>query len=144
MASQIITFEHEGNWGKALEYYDLQVQSHTSVQNDGSSRGLALKQTGSEHPSSFASKTGEMRQSRPYKGLIRSLQQIACAHVLEMYCRGLTSTKDLHHHDLEFTELQYESAWRAGKWDFSLPYVGTNFPLTPNIKCDHFNGNLHR
>ncbi|XP_052731781.1 serine/threonine-protein kinase ATM isoform X2 [Vigna angularis] len=143
LTSQIITFEHEGNWGKALEYYDLQVQSHTSVQNDGSSRGLALKQTGSEHPSSFASKTDGMRQSRPYKGLIRSLQQIACAHLLDMYCRGLTSTKDLHQHDLEFAELQYESAWRTGKWDFSLPYVGTNFPLIANIKCDHFNGNLH-
>ncbi|XP_027942226.1 serine/threonine-protein kinase ATM [Vigna unguiculata] len=143
LTSQIITFEHEGNWGKALEYYDLQVQSHTSVQNDGSSVGLALKQTGSAHPSSFASETDEMRQSKPYKGLIRSLQQIGCAHVLDMYCRGLTSTKDLHQHDLEFTELQYESAWRAGKWDFSLPCVGTNFPLIPNIKCDHFNGNLH-
>ncbi|KAK7354055.1 hypothetical protein VNO80_19511 [Phaseolus coccineus] len=142
--SQIITFEHEGNWGKALEYYDLQVQSDTSsVQKDGSSRGLPLEKTGSAHPSSFASETDEMRQSRPYKGLIRSLQQIGCAHVLDMYCRGLTSSKNLHQHDLEFTELQYESAWRAGKWDFSLPCVGTNFPLTPNIKCDHFNGNLH-
>jgi len=142
--SQIITFEHEGNWGKALEYYDLQVQSDTSVLNDGSSRGLPLEKAGSAHPSSFASETDVMRQSRPYKGLIRSLQQIGCAHVLDMYCRGLTSSKNLHQHDLEFTELQYESAWRAGKWDFSLPCVGTNFPLTPNIKCDHFNGNLHR
>ncbi|XP_068483746.1 serine/threonine-protein kinase ATM isoform X2 [Phaseolus vulgaris] len=141
--SQIITFEHEGNWGKALEYYDLQVQSDTSVLNDGSSRGLPLEKAGSAHPSSFASETDVMRQSRPYKGLIRSLQQIGCAHVLDMYCRGLTSSKNLHQHDLEFTELQYESAWRAGKWDFSLPCVGTNFPLTPNIKCDHFNGNLH-
>jgi len=142
--SQITTFEHEGNWRKALEYYDLQVQSETSVHKDGSSRALPLEQTGSAHPSSFASETDEMRQSRPYKGLIRSLQQIGCAHVLDMYCRGLTSSKNLHQHDLEFTELQYESAWRAGKWDFSLPCVGTNVPLTPNIKCDHFNGNLHR
>ncbi|CAJ1975137.1 unnamed protein product [Sphenostylis stenocarpa] len=143
LTSQIITFEHEGNWGKALEYYDLQVQSDNTVQKDGSSRSLPLKQTGSAHPSSFASEANEMRQSRPYKGLIRSLQQIGCTHVLDMYCRGLTSSKDQHQHDLEFTELQFESAWRAGKWDFSLPCVGTNLSLTSNIKCDHFNENLH-
>ncbi|RDY13102.1 Serine/threonine-protein kinase ATM, partial [Mucuna pruriens] len=141
--SQIITFEHEGNWGKALEYYDLQVQSDCSVQKDGSSRSLLLKQTGATNPSSFASEVDEMRQSRPYKGLIKSLQQIGCTHVLDMYCRGLTSSKDQLQHDLEFAELQYESAWRAGNWDFSLPCVETNFPPTPNIKCDHFNENLH-
>nr|KYP35766.1 Serine/threonine-protein kinase ATM [Cajanus cajan] len=84
-----------------------------------------------------------MTQSRPYKGLIRSLQQIGCTHVLDMYCRGLTSSNDQLQHDLEFAELQYESAWRAGNWDFSLPCVGTNFLPSPNIKCDHFNENLH-
>ncbi|KAK7350621.1 hypothetical protein VNO77_09440 [Canavalia gladiata] len=142
LTSQIITFEHEGNWGKALEYYDLQVQSSVSVQKDGRSRSLSLKQTGAANPS-FASEVDEMRQSRPYKGLIRSLQQLGCTHVLDMYCRGLTSNKDQLQHDLEFAELQYESAWRAGNWDFSLPSVGTNFPLTPNIKHDHFNEDLH-
>lgn len=144
MTSQIITFEHEGNWGKALEYYDLQVQSDASVQKDGCSKSMSLKQTGAANPSSFASEVDEMRQSRPYKGLIRSLQQIGCTHVLDTYCHGLTSSKDQLPHDLEFAELQYESAWRAGNWDFSLPCVGTNFPPTPNIKCDHFNENLHR
>lgn len=143
LTSQIITFEHEGNWGKALEYYDLQVQSDASVQKDGCSKSMSLKQTGAANPSSFASEVDEMRQSRPYKGLIRSLQQIGCTHVLDMYCHGLTSSKDQLPHDLEFAELQYESAWRAGNWDFSLPCVGTNFPPTPNIKCDHFNENLH-
>ncbi|KAL2340901.1 hypothetical protein Fmac_008841 [Flemingia macrophylla] len=143
LTSQIITFEHEGNWGKALEYYDLQVQSDASILKDVSSRSLSLKQTGASNLSSFASEINDMTQSRPYKGLIRSLQQIGCTHVLDMYCRGLTSTRDQLQHDLEFAELQYESAWHAGNWDFSLPCVVTKFLPTPNIKCDHFNENLH-
>lgn len=144
MTSQIITFEHEGNWGKALEYYDLQVQSGVLLQKDGSSRSLSLEQTGPANSSSFASEVDDIRQSKPYKGLIRSLQQIGCTHVLDMYCQGLTTSKEELRHDREFTELQYESAWRAGNWDFSLPCVGASFHPTQNIKYDHFNENLHR
>ncbi|MED6180993.1 hypothetical protein PIB30_015216 [Stylosanthes scabra] len=136
-------FEHEGNWGKALEYYDLQVRSGMSGQKDGNSRRLSLEQTGAANPLSFTSDTDEMRQSRPYKGLIKSLQQIGCTHVLGLYCHGLTSSEAQLQHDLEFTELQYESAWRAGNWDFSLPSVGSFPPSTDDIKYDHFNENLH-
>ncbi|KAK1384233.1 hypothetical protein POM88_021968 [Heracleum sosnowskyi] len=91
LSSQIITFEHDGNWSKALEYYDLQ---------------------------------DEMRIRKPYKGLIRSLQQLGCTHVLDLYSQGLTSRKGRFQHDFEFTELQYEAAWRTGNWDFSLLYDG--------------------
>ncbi|KAK7281904.1 hypothetical protein RIF29_10269 [Crotalaria pallida] len=144
LTSQVITMEHEGNWGKALEYYDLQARSGVSIQKDGSSRSLSLEKTGAANPSSFASDVDEMRQTRPYKGLIRSLQQIGCTHLLDMYCQGLTSSKDQLQHDLEFAELQYESAWRAGNWDFSLPSLGASFPSsTQNIKYGHFNENLH-
>lgn len=143
MTSQVITFEHEGNWGKALEYYDLQVQSGVLLQKDSSSRSLSLGQAGPTK-SSFALEADGIRQGRAYKGLIRSLQQIGCTHVLDMYCHGLTSSKEELRHDREFAELQYESAWRAGNWDFSLPCVGTSFPPTQNIKYNHFNENLHR
>ncbi|XP_019416969.1 PREDICTED: serine/threonine-protein kinase ATM isoform X2 [Lupinus angustifolius] len=143
LTSQVITMEHEGNWGKALEYYDLQVRSGVSIQKDGSARNLSLEKTGAANLSSFATEVDEMRQSRPYKGLIRSLQQIGCTHVLDLYCQGLTSSKDQLQHDLEFAELQFESAWRAGNWDFSLPHVGASFPPTQNIKYNHFNENLH-
>lgn len=143
MTSQVITFEHEGNWGKALEYYDLQVQSGVLLPKDSSSRSLSLEHAEPAKSSYIASEV-EMRQSRAYKGLIRSLQQIGCTHVLDMYCQGLTSSKEDFRHDREFAELQYEAAWRAGNWDFSLPCVGTSFPPTQNIKYDQFNENLHR
>ncbi|KAE8124229.1 hypothetical protein FH972_019134 [Carpinus fangiana] len=144
LVSQMITFEHEGNWSKALEYYDLQVRSDTSVQTGGSSRYLSLECTQpTDHLSEFQLED-EITQRKPYKGLIRSLQQIGCMHVLDLYCQGLTSRKGQFQHDQEFTELQYEAAWRAGNWDFSLLYVEANSPSSSqHIKNDHFNENLH-
>ncbi|GAV63786.1 PI3_PI4_kinase domain-containing protein/FAT domain-containing protein/FATC domain-containing protein, partial [Cephalotus follicularis] len=144
LTSQIITFEHEGNWSKALEYYDLQVRSSAMELMDGGSRALSLQHV--QPTCDLSPATLEdvmMRQRKPYKGLIRSLQQIGCTHLLDLYFQGLTSRKDHFHHDLEFKELQYEAAWRAGNWDFSLLYVGANSPSNRNMRSDHFNENLH-
>lgn len=105
MTSQIITFEHEGNWSKALEYYDLQVRSAALVPMYFGSRNLSLEQTQIDNISN-STLDDLMKQRKPYKGLIRSLQQTGCMHVLDFYCQGLTSRKGQLHQDLEFTELQ--------------------------------------
>ena len=106
LTSQIITFEHEGNWSKALEYYDLQVRSEPVAGMDGSSRNLSPEHSQlTVHPS-FSKSEDVIRQREPYKGLIRSLQKIGCTHVLDLYCQGLTSRNGQFQHDLEFTELQ--------------------------------------
>lgn len=47
-----------------------------------------------------------VKQRKPYKGVIRSLQQIGCAHILGLYCEGLASRRGEFQHDLEFVELQ--------------------------------------
>ncbi|KAK1363096.1 serine/threonine-protein kinase ATM, partial [Heracleum sosnowskyi] len=140
LSSQIITFEHEGNWSKALEYYDLQVRSEPIVPASKLFPENSLRR---EH-CSFPLTEDEMRIRKPYKGLIRSLQQLGCTHVLDLYSQGLTSRKGRFQHDFEFTELQYEAAWRAGNWDFSLLYDGAlcGNP-SPQIRSDHFNENLH-
>ncbi|XP_048228650.1 serine/threonine-protein kinase ATM isoform X3 [Ricinus communis] len=143
LPSQVVTFEHEGNWSKALEYYDLQVRSNTMLQMNEGSRSLTVKHTQSPPHLSISESKDEIRHRKPYKGLIRSLQQIGCTHVLDLYCQGLASQKGQVQHDLEFIELQYEAAWRAGKWDFSLLVMGSNSPPRQNIKTDHFNENLH-
>ncbi|KAK1564596.1 hypothetical protein Q3G72_006661 [Acer saccharum] len=142
LSSQILTLEHEGNWSKALEYYELQVRSNAMVQTDGGSRALSAHMQSAIHFPLSTSET-EKKTRKPYKGLIKSLQQIGCMHVLDMYCQGLTSRKGQFQHDLEFTELQYEAAWRTGNWDFSLVYVEANSPSGQYIKSDHFNENLH-
>lgn len=106
LTSQVVTFEHEGNWSKALEYYDLQVRSDSLLQMDSGSRALSSANTQPEsHLSLFALEEG-MRQRKPYKGVVRSLQQIGCTHVLDLYCQGLTYRKDHLQNDLEFNELQ--------------------------------------
>ncbi|XVF54114.1 hypothetical protein PTKIN_Ptkin05aG0154900 [Pterospermum kingtungense] len=143
LTSQIITFEHEGNWNKALEYYDLQVQLEATSHVGGSSRTLPLRETQSLCHSSFSTLEDETKR-KPYKGLIRSLQQIGCRHVLDLYCQGLTSGKGQFQQDLEFTELQCEAAWRAGNWDFSLLYTGSSSQSSgQHARTHHFNENLH-
>ncbi|KAL6997149.1 non-specific serine,threonine protein kinase [Sarracenia purpurea var. burkii] len=145
LASQIVTYEHEGNWSKALEYYDLQVRSEAEIQIDSSSKKRFPECSPSTASLSFSNLEDEMRQRKPYKGLIRSLQQMGCTHVLDLYCQGLTSRKGQFEHDLEFTELQYEAAWRAGNWDFSVLDMGFNFPcLSQDSRSDHFHENLYR
>ncbi|KAM1451845.1 hypothetical protein ACFX2I_038908 [Malus domestica] len=144
LSSQIITFEHEGNWSKALEYYDLQVRSAALVPVDFGSRNLSMEETQPTDCLSNPILENAMRQRKPYKGLIRSLQQTGCMHVLDLYCQGLTTRKGQFDHDLEFTELQYEAAWRTANWDFSLLYVGDNsISSSLHIKSDNFNENLH-
>lgn len=104
LTSQIITFEHEGNWNKALEYYDLQVRFHTSGLNNSS---IMLQEPIQQRPGVPMSITDdEISQRKAYKGLVRSLQQIGCTHVLDLYCQGLTSRNSQFHQDREFTELQ--------------------------------------
>lgn len=97
LSTQIVILEHEGNWSKALEYYELQLGSSAMVQMGGSSRAL------SGHMSTFEN---EMKMRKPCRGLVRSLQQIGCVHVLDMYCQGLTSRNGQFQHDVEFIELQ--------------------------------------
>ncbi|KAJ4840216.1 hypothetical protein Tsubulata_002970 [Turnera subulata] len=144
LSSQVVTFEHEGNWGKALEYYDLQVRSDTIPHMNGSSRTSSVGHSQPVAPSSISSSGGSMWQRKPYKGVIRSLQQIGCTHVLDLYCHGLTSQKGLFQYDLELSELQYEAAWRAGNWDFSLLFAGANTLPHQDVKYGHFNESLHR
>lgn len=98
LTSQIITFEHEGNWSKALEYYDLQIRSDPVAQGSSCTPKNFLHSSGSA--------VDQMIEKKPYKGLIRSLQQIGCTHLLDVYCQGLTSQKGRFQHDPEFTELQ--------------------------------------
>ncbi|KAF6155451.1 hypothetical protein GIB67_019977, partial [Kingdonia uniflora] len=132
LTSQIITFEHERNWSKALEYYDLQVRSEGWMQPDQGARQASIS-------------NDQVTRRTYYKGLMRSLQQTGCTHVLDLYCQGLTSQKGHFQHDSEFTELQYEAAWRAGNWDFSLLHVEVASSHSRGYsKSSHFNENLHR
>ena len=106
LTSQVVTFEHEGNWSKALEYYDLQVRSNTFLQMNGGSKSLSAQPTQKSAHLSLSTSKDDMSHRKPYKGLIRSLQQIGCTHVLDLYCQGLASQKGRVQHDLEFKELQ--------------------------------------
>ncbi|XP_056686258.1 serine/threonine-protein kinase ATM isoform X2 [Spinacia oleracea] len=141
LTSQILTFEHEGNWSKALKYYDLQVRLETlenyqKYSTDESSRAASC--------ASLSETDLAVKLRNPYKGVIRSLQQIGCSHILDLYCQGLASCRGEFQHDLEFVELQYEAAWRSGNWDFSMFNIGdTSIAANQFTRSDRFNQNLH-
>lgn len=93
-------YEHEGNWSKALEYYDLLVRSPTMQQISilsGKSTDFSITSSGEED---------KMNNWKYYKGLMRSLQKNGCTHVLDAYGHGLTSQIGNLQNDSEFTELQ--------------------------------------
>lgn len=142
LSSQITTFEHEGNWSKALEYYDLQVRSSVVAKSDYHTRNMSHKQSEVTTQLGLSTSENVEKYMRSYKGLIRSLQQVGCTHMLDLYCRGLTC-EDHFQHDHEFTELQYEAAWRVGNWEFSSICVNEDFLTRDHYKSDHFNENLH-
>ncbi|KAK1369717.1 hypothetical protein POM88_035809 [Heracleum sosnowskyi] len=53
LSSQIITFDHEGNWGKALEHYDLQATWLHSCAIDLYSQGLTSRKGRFQHDFKF-------------------------------------------------------------------------------------------
>ncbi|KAJ8476072.1 hypothetical protein OPV22_019799 [Ensete ventricosum] len=131
LTSQIITFEHEGNWSKALEYYDLLVRS-------------ASIGPGKHSVDDSSSQATEGSCWKSYKGLMRSLQKTGCTHVLDVYCQGLTISNGCLQHDTEFADMQYEAAWRSGNWDFSLVSGDASTPYSTQFASHgQFNENLH-
>ncbi|XP_062191304.1 serine/threonine-protein kinase ATM isoform X2 [Phragmites australis] len=138
ITSQIIRYEHEGDWSSALEYYDLLVRS-TPKEHLGNLAGTVLTA-----PSVVSSKAEDkMLNWKMHKGLMRSLQKTGCSHVLDVYCEGLTHQKGCLQQDAEFIDIQYEAAWRAGNWDFSffIPYSSCSSTRTRSYSL--FNENLH-
>ncbi|KAF6985526.1 hypothetical protein CFC21_003377 [Triticum aestivum] len=137
VASQIIRYEHEGNWSSALEYYDLLVRS-TPKENLANFAGTVL--TG---PSVSSKAEENLLNWKMHKGLMRSLQKTGCSHVLDIYSQGLTNQKACLQQDSEFVDIQYEAAWRAGNWDFSFFVPYSSQPSSRSRDYCLFNENLH-
>uniref|UniRef100_J3KVN7 Serine/threonine-protein kinase ATM n=1 Tax=Oryza brachyantha TaxID=4533 RepID=J3KVN7_ORYBR len=137
ISSQIIRYEHEGDWSSALEYHDILVRS-TRKENLSSLPGTSL--TGPSDAPSKAEK--KMLNWQMHKGLMRSLQKTGCSHVLDVYCQGLSSQKSCLQ-DSEFIDIQYETAWRAGNWDFSFLAPYSSQPSTLSQSYCLFNQSLH-
>ncbi|KAM1794110.1 hypothetical protein EV2_035356 [Malus domestica] len=55
---------------------------------DFGSKSLSVEETQSTYRLSTPTLENAMRQRKPYKGLIGSLQQTGCMHALDLYCQG--------------------------------------------------------
>ncbi len=100
--SQLQLYEHEGNWSKAAESYDLLLRSQESM------LGMRVSTT-EQHVSG-------QRDWQLHQGLMKSLQQMGCSLIANLYYTGLAQEGGIAK-DSQFRELEYEAAWRAGKWD---------------------------
>lgn len=146
LVSQILTYEHEGNWSKALEKYDLALRATERDLTAGLSSNNSQRHSlygNICHNSPFKDEFSDWKY---YKGLMKSLQQTGCSHVLDLYSQGLASQKGFLQQDLEFIELQYEAAWRAGKWDFYWISPEFNYVQCGGQSSSQritFNANLH-
>lgn len=98
--------EHEGNWSKALENYDLLVRTARVEEMDGFSGSFSKDNSQCVHLPSFSKLENDAWNWKSYKGLMRSLQQTGCTHVLDLYCQGFITQKGLLQNDSEFTEVQ--------------------------------------
>lgn len=106
--SQLLTYEHEGNWNKAVETYDLLLRSRKSP--------LLNPRAGALVP---GSSSADEQNWQSHKGLMRSLRQMGCTYVVDLCNQSLAQHRDLEC-DPEFRELQYEAAWQSCNWDNNL------------------------
>lgn len=134
MRSQLLTYEHEGNWNKAVETYDLLLRSRKSPMLNPRS-------------SDAAGSSADEPKWQSHKGLMRSLRQMGCTYVVDLCNQSLAQQRDLEC-DPEFRELQYEAAWRSCNWDsnlFGLDVVDDSF--NGHAGCQKglaFHAHLHR
>ncbi|KAJ7559328.1 hypothetical protein O6H91_04G079500 [Diphasiastrum complanatum] len=142
LISQLRMYEHEGNWNKALENYDLLLRSIPhSAEKLSSAENLSTFHEGRQKHST----TGRLQTLHFMKGLLRSLHQMGCSHVSEMYCHGLVKEQVGMEDDIEFKELQSEAAWRSGNWDlnFSAPTLVDDSSYSSRELSVNYNAMLH-
>jgi ataxia telangiectasia mutated family protein len=100
---QVLIYEHEGNWSKAVEGYDLLLRDKDIR------RSAEMKPTASNSWSLAETESASSADQFEYnRSLIRSLQQTGCEHVLEMYCKGLSMEREALERNTEFQELQVQ------------------------------------
>ncbi|BBN18785.1 serine-protein kinase ATM [Marchantia polymorpha subsp. ruderalis] len=121
VCSQLLRYEHEGNWSKALENYDLLLRSSkTGRAGDKVDSFSEVFKLGAAVEKSFLPTSAVNQKWQLNKGLMKSLQQKGCSHVLDMYSSGVSQQEDGISMDAEFKEIQFEEAWRTGKWDYGV------------------------
>ena len=89
--SQLKLYEHEGSWAKALTGYDLLCR-HTAP-SDSTLASLSAEQAlrhHTENVSTSATQEESAGSSSAYaqQGLLTSLQQLGCRHLIEAYWKG--------------------------------------------------------
>ncbi|KAL3675793.1 hypothetical protein R1sor_025741 [Riccia sorocarpa] len=142
VTSQLLRYEHEGNWSKALENYDLLLRSSRSKQVGWKALISGGEYTGVAAEKSDSAKSKVLQSRQLSKGLMRALQQNGCSHILDMYSSGVSQQEDSIRLDSEFKEIQFEEAWRTGDWDYGSMKQAAEI-RAPSKNGLSFHENLH-
>ncbi|KAL2608088.1 hypothetical protein R1flu_026661 [Riccia fluitans] len=147
VTSQLLRNEHEGNWSKALENYDLLLRNSKSRQVGWKGRISNGEYSGAASEKSNSTNSKVLETWQLNKGLMRALQQNGCSHILDMYSSGVSQQEGSIRLDSEFKEIQYEEAWRTGDWDYGISVPSslkqTTTVAAPGNKGLSFHENLH-
>ena len=81
MMSQLKLYEHEGSWDKALTGYDLLCRRPDAATASAASSSSLLQPVRSSGVPDGSSAYGQ-------QGLLTSLQQLGCRHLIEAYWQG--------------------------------------------------------
>jgi hypothetical protein len=100
VTSQLLWYEHEGNWSKAVDSYDLLLRTAKPAQLGG-----PPSKPNTEGNYSL-SEDGMLPNWQLHKGLMRTLQQKGSSHILEMYRCGISQQAAGLRLDAEFKEMQ--------------------------------------
>ncbi|GAB5364458.1 hypothetical protein AAMO2058_000972200 [Amorphochlora amoebiformis] len=105
---QVLLYEHEGAWSKAVHAYDSMCERADFKRDGNDSGGLKRKR--------------ENNDEDPVKlrrGLTDSLHHMGCSHVLLAYMNHLAASQPTVYSQL--SERHYEAAWRASRWSVVSP-----------------------
>lgn len=112
MSSELIIAEHEGKFDTTMQIYDsIFQQGHRQTKSHAES---LLGSPGMTSPA------GSYDLSRPsrvsaHSGLVHSLQQLGCSHLVDRYMHDLNSSDPSSY--MAIADAHYEAAWRTSNWD---------------------------
>ncbi|GJP48207.1 hypothetical protein CLOM_g7479 [Closterium sp. NIES-68] len=124
LSSRLAIDRHEGRWEKVLQTLDHTMSHRTAP----AAFAVAAGGAADVPPASTAAAPSLQLQSQSLQqGVMAALQHMACSHVLQAYWRGTvagaaaatagTAAGVSVRERADFLELQYEAAWKMGKWD---------------------------
>lgn len=141
VGSDLLVAEHEGKFETAMQIYDsiFQRTYQDSRERDRTSAAVNIL------PPAIGGGIGDARisLSAAHTGLVRSLQQLGCTHLVDRYMHDLSDTDPTAYGAI--ADVHYEAAWRTANWDLQTqtivqPMASTDGSAGAGLQTSLFHG----